>query len=321
MNYATDTLLLYSLYSAASTQADIFEHEVKPLISHAVKGFNATVFTFGAESSGKTHTVIGTESDPGIIFRTVRALLEAPSQFLAGHSPGQENHFFPLELEMSFMELYPDRATDLLEPRGHDISLCNDHIASQKHCPEMTRVPIESNEQFLDRFRLARETRITARTKSKEQFCRSHTILTLYIRHSDGSNTLRLCPFDCFSSHFMLISVHQIRSGKLNIVDLACKEDEQGSDKSGSRLVTCCKRKAFPFSLTKVSRTFLLHARSPIRASFALSPSLPRRVQVIDAIISGSATVLLQDSMLTRLFADSPVRRPAPCDGGLITAG
>ena len=186
-----DGLFWCSLYSAASTQADIFEYEVKPLICQVMRGFNATIFAYGATGSGKTHTVIGTESDPGIILRTVRALLEAPGQFFTEQSTGHENQISQPEIEMSFMELYNNRVFDLLEPKGHEISVRDDHGGSQAQCPDLARVPIESNEQFIDRFRLARNERITAPTKLNDQSSRSHAMLILYIRFSDGSNIFR----------------------------------------------------------------------------------------------------------------------------------
>ena len=89
------------------------------------------------------------------------------------------------------MELYNNRAFDLLEPKGHEISIRDDHGGSQTHCPELARVPIDSYEQFISRFRLARNERITAPTKLNDQSSRSHAMLILYVRFSDGTNIFR----------------------------------------------------------------------------------------------------------------------------------
>ncbi len=109
---------------------------------------------------------------------------------MAGQSTGQ---MVQPEIEMSFMELYNNRAFDLLEPKGHEISIRDEHGSGglQTHCPELARVLIESNEQFIDRFRLARNERITAPTRLNDQSSRSHAMLILYIRFSDGSNIFR----------------------------------------------------------------------------------------------------------------------------------
>lgn len=52
-------------YSEDATQDEIFNNEVKPLLSMPLKGFNATCFAYGPTGAGKTHTMQGTKKDPG----------------------------------------------------------------------------------------------------------------------------------------------------------------------------------------------------------------------------------------------------------------
>ena len=49
------------LYTAASTQEDVFTNEVEPLATRALQGLNATAFTYGVTGSGKTHSMMGRE--------------------------------------------------------------------------------------------------------------------------------------------------------------------------------------------------------------------------------------------------------------------
>jgi len=49
------------------TTQEIFENEAKGLVLSALHGYNATIFAYGSTSSGKTYTMKGTDSDPGII--------------------------------------------------------------------------------------------------------------------------------------------------------------------------------------------------------------------------------------------------------------
>jgi hypothetical protein len=49
------------LYTAASTQEDVFANEVEPLATRALQGLNATAFTYGVTGSGKTHSMMGRE--------------------------------------------------------------------------------------------------------------------------------------------------------------------------------------------------------------------------------------------------------------------
>lgn len=52
--------------SAWSTEA-VYQHTTKDLVTKAMGGFNGTVFAYGQTSSGKTHTMRGTASQPGIV--------------------------------------------------------------------------------------------------------------------------------------------------------------------------------------------------------------------------------------------------------------
>ena len=52
--------------SSWSTEA-VYKHTTKDLVKKVVGGFNGTVFAYGQTSSGKTHTMRGTASDPGIV--------------------------------------------------------------------------------------------------------------------------------------------------------------------------------------------------------------------------------------------------------------
>ena len=119
----------------------------------------------------------------------MRALLEAPSQFFTGQNE-EENRNVQPELQMSFMELYNDSAFDLLEPKGREIRI-DDFVGPQAQDPDLARVLIESNEQFTERFRQARNGRTTAPTRLKEHSSPSHAMLILYIRYADGSNIFR----------------------------------------------------------------------------------------------------------------------------------
>ncbi len=49
------------------TQKEVFCKELEPAVQHVFDGFNTTVFAFGATGTGKTHTMHGTQSDPGMI--------------------------------------------------------------------------------------------------------------------------------------------------------------------------------------------------------------------------------------------------------------
>lgn len=62
------TLLYYS-----STQQNLYDETVRPLVSSVFEGFNGCVFAYGQTGTGKTFTMEGIANDPdekGMIPRT-----------------------------------------------------------------------------------------------------------------------------------------------------------------------------------------------------------------------------------------------------------
>ena len=49
-------------------------------------GFTTTVFAYGSTGSGKTHTISGTDDDPGVLPRAVKLLFERLESDMAAGS-------------------------------------------------------------------------------------------------------------------------------------------------------------------------------------------------------------------------------------------
>jgi len=49
------------------SQETVFDKSVKFATDGVLDGFNATVFAYGATGAGKTHTMLGTEDNHGIM--------------------------------------------------------------------------------------------------------------------------------------------------------------------------------------------------------------------------------------------------------------
>ncbi|KAF8759745.1 Kinesin protein [Rhizoctonia solani] len=74
------------VFDQDAQQIDVFEGTTKKLLDGILDGFNATVFAYGATGCGKTHTISGTDTDPGIIYLTMNELLAGRTWILC--SPG-----------------------------------------------------------------------------------------------------------------------------------------------------------------------------------------------------------------------------------------
>jgi len=55
----------------------VFDEIVRPIIDRGVQGFNGTVFAYGQTASGKTYTMSGDKSNPGIIRLAINYMFNA----------------------------------------------------------------------------------------------------------------------------------------------------------------------------------------------------------------------------------------------------
>lgn len=59
-----------------STSEALYESKIKQVVLASTKGFNGTVFAYGQTSSGKTHTMLGTPEEPGVIPLSIRQVFD-----------------------------------------------------------------------------------------------------------------------------------------------------------------------------------------------------------------------------------------------------
>lgn len=109
------------VFDPTTTQNSIFERAIKPVGESVMEGFNGTVFAYGQTSSGKTHTMLGTNiEDPtqrGMIPRMVSLVF---SQILA--APNE----IEFTVKVSMIEIYMEKIRDLLEPSKTDLKVRED---------------------------------------------------------------------------------------------------------------------------------------------------------------------------------------------------
>lgn len=64
------------VFDETATNQDIFDHSTKTIIDGVLNGYNCTVFAYGATGAGKTHTMLGNDKMPGVMFLTVMDLFK-----------------------------------------------------------------------------------------------------------------------------------------------------------------------------------------------------------------------------------------------------
>jgi hypothetical protein len=55
------------VYDEHTTSKEVFEEEISQMILPVFEGYNTTIFAYGITGSGKTHSMVGIPSEPGIL--------------------------------------------------------------------------------------------------------------------------------------------------------------------------------------------------------------------------------------------------------------
>ncbi|XP_041379423.1 kinesin-like protein KIF22 [Gigantopelta aegis] len=200
-----------SVFNSSSTQQEIYFQCVKDIIPNALRGENLSIFAYGPTGAGKTHTMLGSPSDPGIITRVINGLFK----IIAENSDSVAQYKY--SVSFSYLEIYNEKVQDLLEPSNNDLPIREDgeHNIFIAGLAEKT---ITSFDEFKLLFGPASNNRTVAATKLNDHSSRSHSILMLKV------HKVQQCP------------PYREYSGKIYLIDLAGSEDNRRTGNKGIRL-------------------------------------------------------------------------------------
>ncbi|XP_059053419.1 uncharacterized protein LOC131847786 [Achroia grisella] len=170
-----------------ANQEMVFETIGRDVISSVSTGCSVCVLAYGQSATGKTHTMMGTESQPGLIPRLCTALAELK----------------PFDLTVSFLEIYNERVHDLLagevavtschslpRRRGNarkDLRV-REHPHRGPYVQNLRRVAVHDVQTLLTLVNEGNHRRRTAATRRNPTSSRSHALLEL----STSTATLHL---------------------------------------------------------------------------------------------------------------------------------
>uniref|UniRef100_A0A146YH61 Kinesin-like protein n=1 Tax=Fundulus heteroclitus TaxID=8078 RepID=A0A146YH61_FUNHE len=225
---ATETVKYHfdAFHGEQTSQQEVFLSSVKPILPHILNGQNASVFAYGPTGAGKTHTMLGTREQPGVIPRAVREVFNLVNA-------KDEDEGWDYRIGMSYLEIYNEKVLDLLSPSSQDLPIREDKDKNIL-IPGLTNTTISSFSDFDKHFVPATLNRTTASTKLNQRSSRSHAILLIKV-----VRTQRTVP-------------HRQQTGKLYLVDLAGSEDNRRTGNQGIRLKESGAINLSLFALSKV---------------------------------------------------------------------
>ncbi|KAF9418553.1 hypothetical protein BGZ94_009672, partial [Podila epigama] len=193
----------------------IYNTAVKNLVQSAMEGYNGTVFAYGQTSSGKTYTMSGTESQPGITPRAVEDVFK----YIRENS---EREFL---LRVSYMEIYNESIRDLLSPEAIDLRIHEDKRRGVYVSPlkeEIVTTPMQVM-RIIERGDYQRHV---SSTDFNAHSSRSHSIFQITVESRERSAAVPASPTPWKPSGVR--STGGVRVSQLNLIDLA------GSEKASS---------------------------------------------------------------------------------------
>ncbi|KAM8962314.1 kinesin-like protein KIF22 isoform 1-T1 [Pelodytes ibericus] len=218
-----------AFYSSKSSQREVYTGSVASILPNLLIGHNASVFAYGPTGAGKTHTMLGSPEQPGVIPRAVRDLL----RLTRGADSSPEHSDWTYSIIMSYVEIYQEKVMDLLEPKNKDLPIREDKDHNIL-IPGLTQKTINTFADFDEHFIPASQNRTVASTKLNDRSSRSHAVLLIKVQKSQ-----QVMPF------------RQL-TGKLYLIDLAGSEDNRRTGNQGIRLKESGAINSSLFTLSKV---------------------------------------------------------------------
>ncbi|KAF3562420.1 hypothetical protein DY000_02012952 [Brassica cretica] len=199
----------YHVFDERSTNACVYELLTKDIIHAAVEGFNGTAFAYGQTSSGKTFTMTGSETDSGIIRRSVRDVFDRIQMI-------SDREFL---IRVSYMEIYNEEINDLLAVENQRLQI-HEHLERGVFVAGLKEEIVSDAEQILKLLDSGEVNRHFGETNMNVHSSRSHTIFRMVIESRGKENS----------------STDAIRVSVLNLVDLAGSERIAKTGAGGVRL-------------------------------------------------------------------------------------
>lgn len=199
------------VFDPRTTQQDIYEKTTKVLLDGVLNGYNATVFSYGATGAGKTYTMLGTEEEPGIMFRTLHDLFIEISK--------RDDKMY--QVSMSYLEIYNELIRDLLSPGNGFLELREDAKGGVQ-VAGISELVAETPQEVMYMLHKGNKERTQEPTKANKTSSRSHAVLQVNIKQRKRGKTKHS---------------QEVRLGKLYMIDLAGSERAAHTQNTGKRMV------------------------------------------------------------------------------------
>ncbi|XP_057827459.2 kinesin-like protein KIN-12B isoform X1 [Cryptomeria japonica] len=209
-----------------STQKEIFEMVGLPLVENCMAGFNSSIFAYGQTGSGKTYSMWGPtcdssgdkfpNKDRGLTPRVFEQLF-ARIQEEEGKNADRQLRY---QCRCSFLEIYNEQITDLLEPNQKNLQIRED-VKTGVYVENLTEEYVSSVSDVTQIALRGLANRRVGSTSMNAESSRSHSVFTCVLESRCKSLSDGVCS---------------LRTSRINLVDLAGSERQKLTGAAGERL-------------------------------------------------------------------------------------
>ncbi|XP_018112945.1 kinesin-like protein KIF18A isoform X2 [Xenopus laevis] len=197
------------VFDDSSCQLEVFEQTTKIVLDGVLNGYNCTVLAYGATGAGKTHTMLGSPHEPGVMYLTMMELYNRID------SVKEEK---VCNVAISYLEVYNEQIRDLLSNSGQ-LAVRED---AQKGVvvQGLTLHQPKSAEEILQMLDVGNKNRTQHPTDMNASSSRSHAVFQIYLRQQDKTASIN----------------QNVRIAKMTLIDLAGSERASATNAKGDRL-------------------------------------------------------------------------------------
>ncbi|GAU16719.1 hypothetical protein TSUD_199610 [Trifolium subterraneum] len=237
------------------SQENLFRVAGVPMVENCLSGYNSCMFAYGQTGSGKTYTMMGE-------IKETQGCLDEDSGITPREEESGKDCKLKYTCKCSFLEIYNEQITDLLEPSSTNLQLRED-MKKGVYVDNLTEHSVVTVDDVMRL--LGTANRKVAATHMNCESSRSHSVFTCIIESRWEKDSM---------THF--------RFARLNLVDLAGSERQKSSGADSERLKEAANINKSLSTLGLVIMTLV-----------DLAQGKPRHVPYRDSRL----TFLLQDSL------------------------
>ncbi|KAL9327432.1 hypothetical protein ACSQ67_008077 [Phaseolus vulgaris] len=203
-------------------QEMIFRLAGLPMVENCLSGYNSCMFAYGQTGSGKTYTMLGEIEDLDVKPSPHRGMTPRIFEFLFARIQAEEesrrDENLKYNCKCSFLEIYNEQITDLLDPSSTNLLLRED-VMKGVYVENLSEFEVQSVSDIIRLLIQGSANRKVAATNMNRESSRSHSVFTCVIESTWEK--------DSTTNH---------RFARLNLVDLAGSERQKTSGAEGERL-------------------------------------------------------------------------------------